>query len=87
MAQAKAQAKGPQADDNKAQVQLQRQRPKKATFILRLWAEGDPAQEANWRGQLEYVQSGDKRHFQNLPQLLELLRGQMLGKEKEGGGG
>lgn len=85
MAQAKAQAKGPQEQGNNAQVQLQCQRLKKAIFILRLWAEGDPAQESSWRGQVEHVQSGQKQHFQGLPQLLELLRGQMLGKE--GGGG
>ncbi len=36
---------------------------RKATFVIRMWAEPTAAVGDTWRGQIEHLQSGDRRHF------------------------
>ncbi len=43
-------------------------------FVLRLWTGPIQAEgEAQWRGQIEHVGSGEKAHFQVPVELLEFL--------------
>jgi hypothetical protein len=54
------------------------------TFIIRVWERGRQV----WRGQIEHVQSGEKRNFKGLEQLYEILqRGlEEAPRDFEGGG-
>lgn len=55
---------------------------RKATFIIRLWTDGDPADGNAWRGTAEYIGSGQSRQFQTLAELNDWLR-QELAKTEE----
>lgn len=49
------------------------------SFILHLWEESGqlPGQPVLWRGSLQHVETGVKRHFQGLEQLLHLIRSEL----------
>jgi len=46
----------------------------KATFIIRLWTDGDPLDENSWRGTAEHIGSGQSHKFQRLDELNDWLR-------------
>jgi len=39
---------------------------RKATFIVRLWTDGDPVDANAWRGTAEHIGSGQSRQFRTL---------------------
>ena len=47
---------------------------RKATFIVRLWTDGDPLNENSWRGTAEHIGSGRSRQFQTLDEFINWLR-------------
>lgn len=47
---------------------------RKATFIVRLWTHGDPADDPSWRGAAEHIGSGQSRQFQTLDDFIKWLR-------------
>lgn len=47
---------------------------RKATFIIRLWMDGDSVDENAWRGTAEHIGSGQPRQFQTLDELIDWLR-------------
>jgi hypothetical protein len=55
---------------------------RKATFIVRLWTDGDPFDENAWRGTAEHIGSGQSRPFQTLDEFVNWLR-QELAKTEE----
>ena len=44
-----------------------------ATFIVRMWAEPINEDHSEWRGQVEHLQSGEKRYFQQLDKMTEFV--------------
>jgi len=44
-----------------------------ATFIVRMWAEPINEDHNEWRGQVEHLQSGEKRYFQQLTIMLAFI--------------
>lgn len=46
----------------------------KATFIVRLWTEEDPAEETSWRGVAERVGTERQCGFQELEELVDWMR-------------
>ena len=36
------------------------------SFVARIWLEGEPDNDPNWRGRIQHVQSNREAHFQNL---------------------
>ena len=52
---------------------------RKATFIVRLWTDGDPVDANAWRGTAEHIGSGQSRQFQTLDEFIKWLR-QVLAK-------
>jgi hypothetical protein len=44
-----------------------------ATFIVRMWAEPVNEDQCEWRGQVEHLQTGEKRYFQQLDIVLEFV--------------
>lgn len=44
-----------------------------ATFIVRMWVEPSAAGGSEWRGEVEHVQTGEKRHFRTLDQLQDFV--------------
>lgn len=52
---------------------------RKATFIVRLWTDGDPVDANAWRGTAEHIGSGQSRQFQTLDEFVKWLR-QVLAK-------
>ena len=55
---------------------------RKATFIVRLWTDGDPLDDDSWRGTAEHIGSGQSRQFQTLDEFIIWLR-QELAKAEE----
>jgi hypothetical protein len=52
---------------------------KYASFLVRLWREGDPqlsAPTAGWQGEIEHIQSGQRWTFNTLDELLDFLHRQ-----------
>ena len=50
---------------------------KYASFLVRLWREGDPglsAPTAGWQGEVEHIQTGQRWAFRTLDELLGFLR-------------
>jgi hypothetical protein len=47
---------------------------RKATFIVRLWTDGDPVDDSTWRGTAEHIGSGQSCQFQTLDELIDWLR-------------
>jgi hypothetical protein len=51
-----------------------------ASFLIRMWRETDPTvpdEVAEWRGEVEHIQSGGRRKFDMLDEVPELLRRQV----------
>ena len=55
---------------------------RKATFIVRLWTDGDPLDDDAWRGTAEHIGSGQSLQFQTLDEFIIWLR-QELAKAEE----
>jgi hypothetical protein len=47
---------------------------RKSTFIIRLWTEGDPADDDAWRGTAERIGNNKSRQFQRLDEFFAWLR-------------
>ena len=47
---------------------------RKATFIVRLWTDGDPLDDNDWRGTAEFIGSGQLGQFQTLDDFISWLR-------------
>jgi hypothetical protein len=47
--------------------------PHTATFIVRLWLEKGGKTERAWRGQVEHVQSSEKRYVREMAQVIEFI--------------
>ncbi len=57
-------------------------RQKYASFLIRMWREVDPAAPdaaAEWRGEIEHIQSGQRWRFVSIEALLACLRLQTEG--------
>jgi hypothetical protein len=52
---------------------VQGERPRRATFLIRLWAEDDETPESSWRGQVEHVQSGENQYVQEMAQVVSFI--------------
>jgi hypothetical protein len=48
------------------------------TFVVRFWRETSAGQ-GRWRGQIEHVQSGRRRSFLEMQEMLEFLEGFGIG--------
>ncbi len=58
---------------------------RKATFIIRLWTEGDPADDDAWRGTAEHIGSSKSCQFQTLDEFFAWLRHELaMTTEEEG---
>jgi hypothetical protein len=55
---------------------------RKATFIVRLWTDGDQIDDDAWRGTAEHIGSGQSLQFQTLDEFIIWLR-QELAKAEE----
>lgn len=51
----------------------QTRRLRVATFIIRLWMEEDEEPKQTWRGQVEHVQSGEKRYVHEPAQVIRFI--------------
>jgi hypothetical protein len=47
---------------------------RKATFIIRLWTDSDPADSTAWRGTAEQIGGGQSHRFKTLDELFDWLR-------------
>jgi hypothetical protein len=47
---------------------------RKATFIVRLWTDGDPADDNAWRGTADHIGSNQSGQFQTLDEFIGWLR-------------
>jgi hypothetical protein len=47
---------------------------RKATFIVRLWTDGDPSDEYAWHGTVDHIGSGLPYQFRALDQFIIWLR-------------
>ena len=56
---------------------------RRATFIVRLWTDGDPLDENAWRGTAEHIGSGQPRQFQTLDAFINWLRQELAKTEEE----
>jgi hypothetical protein len=56
---------------------------RKATFIIRLWTDGDPVDDNAWRGTAEHIGSGQSRQFQRLDEFIAWLRQELAMTEEE----
>jgi len=48
-------------------------RSRTATFLVRLWVENEEETESAWRGQVEHVQSGEKRYVREISQMVKFI--------------
>lgn len=49
--------------------------PQYVSFLVRLWREGGPDEPAaGWQGEVEHIQTSQRRAFRTLEGLLDLLR-------------
>jgi hypothetical protein len=48
-------------------------RSRAATFIVRLWVEDGEKPEHTWRGQIEHVQSSEKRYVHQMAQVITFI--------------
>jgi hypothetical protein len=58
---------------------------RKATFIIRLWTEGDPADDDVWRGTAEHIGSSQSCQFQTLDEFFVWLHHELAITEEEEG--
>ncbi len=52
-------------------------RPTYASFLVRLWREAEPdprEMAADWQGEVQHIQTSQRRDFGTLDELLSLLR-------------
>ena len=54
-----------------------------ATFIVRLWMDGDSVDDNAWRGTAEHIGSGQSRQFQTLDEFIDWLRQELAKTEEE----
>jgi hypothetical protein len=49
------------------------------SFVLRIWRENrdNPATDAEWRGWIEHVQTGQRAYFRQLQEIGQILSGYM----------
>ena len=47
---------------------------RKATFIVRLWTDGDPHDDSAWRGTAEIIGSGQSHQIHTLDEFFNWLR-------------
>ncbi len=47
--------------------------PTSHLFMLRMWVENSGEGTREWRGQVEYVTSGERHYFREWPALVEFL--------------
>ncbi len=59
----------------------------KATFIVRLWADGDPAEESSWRGEAELVGTAQQCRFRKLAEFVDWMRQQLSQIEPDSSSG
>ena len=65
------------------------ERDRYASFLVRLWRSAEPkprASYAGWHGEIEHIQSGQRRQFTNLEDLLGYI-GQQPSEHGEPGAG
>ncbi len=55
--------------------------PFRETYIVRLWREDSP--QANWKGQVQHIGSGETTAIQNVEGLLEFFRTQLSTSNEE----
>jgi len=55
----------------------------KATFILRLWTDGDSENFNAWRGTAEHIGSGQSQRFQTLDEIIAWLRQELQETKKQ----
>jgi hypothetical protein len=65
-------------NENELYNQMMQLPIRKATFIVRLWTDGDPRDDNAWRGSAEHI-GGQSGQFQTLDELIDWLRHE-LGK-------
>jgi len=51
---------------------------RKATFIVRLWTDGDPIDDNAWRGTAERIGSGQSCQFQTIDTFINWLRQELV---------
>jgi len=56
---------------------------RKATFIVRLWTDGNPVDDNAWRGTAEHIGSGQSNQFQTLDEFIDWLRQELAKTEEE----
>jgi hypothetical protein len=56
---------------------------RKATFIVRMWTDGEPTDDNAWRGMAEHIGSGQSRQFQTLDDFVNWLRQELAKTEEE----
>jgi hypothetical protein len=47
---------------------------KTVTFIVRIWAEYLCEQPPRWFGEIESIENGEKSHFKELTQVIEIIQ-------------
>jgi hypothetical protein len=47
--------------------------PSVSSFVVRVWREGAGSEDTRWRAQVDHVQSGRRRAFGDLNQILEFI--------------
>jgi len=50
---------------------------RKATILIRLWTDGDPADDTAWHGSADHIGSGKSFHFQTLDEFVAWMRQQL----------
>jgi hypothetical protein len=53
------------------------------SFLLRLWREEGVGAPTPWQGEIESIQTGQKRGFSDLKTMCHLLQAQVLGEPDE----
>ena len=54
---------------------------RKATFIVRLWTDGDPLDDNAWCGTAEHIGSSNSRKFETLNEFIDWLRQELAKTE------
>jgi hypothetical protein len=55
---------------------------RKATFIVRLWTDGDPVDDNTWRGTAEHIGAGNSINFETLNEFIDWLRQELAKTEQ-----
>jgi hypothetical protein len=59
--------------DETASMNREQERHRSYLFTLRLWPEALGNDQSEWRGQVQYVSSGEMRYFRDWPTLVAFL--------------